>query len=113
MTAKKTSPKDTAPENAPAETTPGWDLLNPLEDMYAWDLLDAYAELAELFEGVDATDARTQMKAFAAIARCMRGFAKDEAEFGAFAKGSAGLARTVELAGAWMVELGKSVRSVA
>lgn len=99
--------------NTPAEVTPGWNLLKPISDLPAWDLLDLYADLTELFEGLDkATSDKAQIRAMSSLTRSLIAVAVDADAYTEFSKGSGGLESTVTLAAAWMVELGKSASSV-
>ena len=96
----------------PVELTLGWELMKPLDSFPAWDLFDFYAELTDLWEGMEsATGQAATFRAMGGLTKKMLDMAVDADAYTAFASGPDGVNNAVNLAGAWMAQLGKSVGS--
>lgn len=108
MTASKTE----TPANAPAETTPGWDLLTPLDQIPAWDLMDLYADLSDLMDAHDSAETlKDSLRIAANLARAVKNIAVDAKAYESFATGPDGFTNVMNLTVAWVGELGKSFNS--
>lgn len=104
----------TTTPNAPVENTPGWNLLIPVDQLPSWDLLDLYSEIAELVEAQEkATTDKDSIRLMSSIVRTVKAVAVDQDAYTDFARGVDGFKRAMELAIAWLGELGKSFNSAS
>lgn len=109
-----TTPKTEAPTKAPAETTPGWDLLTPIGQIPAWDLMDLYADLSDLIDAQHGAETlKDSLRTAASLARAVKAVAVDAKAYEAFASGPDGFTNVMNLTVAWVGELGKSFNSAA
>ena len=139
--AKKTTPKApsdrkpkaaTKPATTLVEETPGWELLKSFEEIPVWDqmpliaLLDAatsdetrnltkaeYAALTpeERKEMEEGKRASVDITILGDLTKKLKDFAVDEEEYTKFCSGSGAMQRSLNLAMAWVGQMGESIGS--
>jgi hypothetical protein len=94
-----------------AEETPGWELMKDFSEIPVWEQTPMIALLQDAVG--DATDEGDSVKSFdvniiGKMAKAMIPYAKDEAEFTKFVSGSGAMERAMNLAMAWVGQMGES-----
>lgn len=131
-TDRKPKAKAAAPAVTRAEETPGWELLKPFETIPVWDqmpliaLLDAatsdetrnltkaeYAALTpeERKEMDEGRRASIDITILGDLTKKLKDFAIDEDEYTKFCSGSGAMQRSLNLAMAWVGQMGESIGS--
>jgi hypothetical protein len=109
--AELKKPQDRQAKATPDEKPAGWDLLKPFSEVPAWDqadLIEAFKPLmaAGGSESVNLLD--LDMRAVGSVARLVHErFAVDPAALQAFTSGPGGLERMLQLASAYLEQLGE------
>lgn len=133
-TTKK--PADRQPKQTPKiapEETPGWDLMKPLEQIPAWEQTDLVAILQDamedaipeidesLLEGLTpkqrikkeeelkkaAASSSLDIRIIGKLAKALKDYAKDEEAYTAFVSGPGAMERAMNLAMAWVGQMGE------
>ena len=123
----------TKPAVIAPEETPGWDLLRSFEEVPVWDQMPLIAlldeatsdETQELTKSEYAAltpEQRKEMKegkrrsvdleTLGSLVKKLKDFAIDEAEYTKFCSGSGAMERSLNLAMAWVGQMGESIGSV-
>lgn len=94
-----------------AEETPGWNLMKDFSEIPVWEQTPMIALLQDAIG--DSTDEGEFVKSFdvnviGQMAKAMIPYAKDEAEFTKFVSGTGAMERAMNLAMAWVGQMGES-----
>jgi len=103
-----------APVKLLPEETPGWELMKDFSEIPVWEQTPMIALLQNAIG--DAEDEGDSVKSFdvniiGTMAKAMIPYAKDEAEFTKFVSGSGAMERAMNLAMAWVGQMGESESS--
>lgn len=124
-----------AAEEAPLspEETPGWELMKPMDEIPVWDQMPLIELLQNAFKDSDAADKKSDAEIDAmskeewdlyqeklnskdrsfdvtiigTLAKAIMPYAKDEAEYTKFASGAGAMQRVMNLAMAWVGQMGE------
>jgi len=113
------APQDRKPKAAPVEEplspeeVPGWDLMKPMSEIPVWDQTPLIAVLQSAF---DDTEEEGETRSFdinliGELAKAMSVHAIDEAAYLKFVSGAGAMERAMNLAMAWVGQMGEFVSS--
>lgn len=113
------TPADRKPKAAEVETpspeeVPGWDLMKPMSDIPVWEQTPLLALLQDALD--DGDDAEAGKKSFSVnvigeMSKAMIPYAKDEAAYTKFVSGTGAMERAMNLAMAWVGQMGEFASS--
>lgn len=118
-TTKTTTPKvpqDRKPKKVKEDPslTPGWDLLRPIAEIPVWDQTPLIQLLQDAFESEEDEGKGTRsfdVNVVGTIAKAMLDFSVDPDEYTKFVSGASAMEKALNLAMAWIGQMGESMGS--